>query len=68
MVKSHNKLWSMDTDTNTGHDTDTCNVQNIERSTDVVSVSDTNTDARDTARSWGVRACIDNETVYIYKA
>ena len=41
-----------------GH-VNTCNVQNIERSTGVVSVSDTDTDAcrtPDTARDWGVRA------------
>ena len=41
-----------------GH-VDTCNVQNIERSTGVVSVFDTNTDAcrtPDTTRGWGVRA------------
>jgi len=37
----------------------TCNIQNIECSTGIVSVSDTHTDAcqtPDTARGWGVRA------------
>jgi len=41
-----------------GH-VDTCNVQNIERNTGVISVSDTDTDAcrtPDTPRGWSVHA------------